>query len=99
MYARVLTWLKPRRLELMLSLGFVLIYALAFPLLYQTLNHGALHLALPGVALLSWALGLAGALGVGLAMPLLHLGLLQASGVPWDSSPQDVMLVVGRWAC
>lgn len=79
----------------MLGLGFMLAYALAFPPLYQNLGHGALHLALPGVALLSWALGLWGVLGVGLAMPLLHLALLQAAGAPWDSSLRDVLLVVG----
>ncbi|AWR86073.1 putative bifunctional diguanylate cyclase/phosphodiesterase [Meiothermus taiwanensis] len=94
MYAQINAWLKPRRLELLVGVGFVLVYALTFPLMYQSLSHGALHLVLPGVALLSWGLGLWGALGVGLFLPLFHIALLSLVGVPWNAS-QDVVLVVG----
>jgi len=102
LFRQMTTWLRPRRLELMLGLAFMLAYALAFPPIYQSLDHAALHLVLPGVALLSWALGLWGALGVGLGLPLLHMVLFQAVGVPWDSGPRDVMLVavaVGLLTC
>ncbi len=95
LFTQMTTWLKPRRLELMLGLGFLLVYFLVFPLLYQALHHGALLLVWPGVALMSWALGLWGALGVGLLMPFVHLALLQAAGVPWDSSLRDAVLVMG----
>jgi len=68
LFTQMTTWLRPRRLELFLGLSFMLMYGLAFPAMYQSLRHGALLLVLPGVALLSWALGIWGALMVGLTL-------------------------------
>ncbi|GIW23803.1 bifunctional diguanylate cyclase/phosphodiesterase [Meiothermus sp.] len=92
---RVLNWLRPRWLELFLGLGFTLGYALVFPTLYQSLGHGALHLVLPGVALLSWALGLWGAVGVGLLLPPFQIALLSTAGASWDGNLRDVLWLTG----
>lgn len=95
LFTQMTTWLRPRRLELFLGLSFMLMYGLAFPAMYQSLSHGALLLVLPGVALLSWALGIWGALMVGLTLLPFYTVLLNSVGAPWQPGLGDVVLVVG----
>ncbi|GIW34799.1 bifunctional diguanylate cyclase/phosphodiesterase [Meiothermus sp.] len=94
MLSPITTWLKPRRLELTLGLLFILAYALIFPEAYRSLNHGVLLLIWPGVALLSWGLGLWGAVGVGLLLFPFLAGLLGVAGVSWDKELRDAVYLI-----
>ncbi|RIH78756.1 putative bifunctional diguanylate cyclase/phosphodiesterase [Meiothermus hypogaeus] len=90
----MMTSLRSRKLELMLGFMFVLAYAMAFPELYRSLNHGVLLLILPAVALLSWGLGPGGAVGVGLLLFPFLAALLGVAGVSWDKELRDAVYLM-----
>lgn len=89
---RLRYWLKTRRLELVAGLVLLGAYAAAFPRLHQNLGDLLMVLSLPALLLLSWALGLGGAILVGLLNIGVQVGLLAWVHATWD---QELLEAVG----
>ena len=83
-------WWKQRRLELLGGLIALLLYAFFFPELYRMFGNSLLMLALPGLVLLGWGLGLWGAVLVGLTHIPLQWLLLSLAGAQWDAGLREV---------
>jgi len=86
-----MAWLKLRRLELLVGLTMLLVYAWSFPELYQTFSIHLMLLALPGLALVSWGLGLWGAALVGLLNIPVQVLLLDLGGAQWDTGLREIV--------
>ncbi|WP_337867340.1 EAL domain-containing protein [Meiothermus sp.] len=98
----MMAWLRLRQLELLAGLGALLLYALLFPELYRTFGNNLLMLALPGLVLLSWGLGLWGAALVGLLNIPVQVLLLNLGGAQWDAGLRGIvhlMTGTGLAAC
>lgn len=91
MQAQWTTWLLQRRLELLAGLATLGVYVLSFPQLYQTFGNNLLMLALPGLLLLSWGLGLWGAALVGLLNIPVQVLLLNLGGAQWDAGLREIV--------
>lgn len=93
---QIIAWLRLRQLELLAGLGALLLYALLFPELYRTFGNNLLMLALPGLVLLSWGLGLWGAALVGLLNIPVQVLMLNLGGAQWDAGlSETVHLMTG----
>ncbi len=98
----MMAWLRLRQLELLAGLVTLLLYALLFPELYRTFGNNLLMLALPGLVLLSWGLGLWGAALVGLLNIPVQVLLLNLGGAQWDAGLREIvhlMTGTGLAAC
>ncbi len=98
----VMAWLSSRRLELLAGLVTLGVYGLSFPQLYQTFGNQLLMLALPGLVLLSWGLGLWGAALVGTLNIPVQVLLLNLGGAQWDVGLSEIVRLmsgVGLAAC
>jgi diguanylate cyclase (GGDEF)-like protein/PAS domain S-box-containing protein len=94
--------LKARRLELLGGLIALAVYALLFPELYHRVGVLLLVLVLPGLLLLSWALGLAGAVAVGVLNIGAQAGLLWLYGEGWSPPTLEALALItgsGLIAC
>lgn len=99
---RLVHWLKARRLELLGGLIALAVYALLFPELYHRVGVLLLVLVLPGLLLLSWALGLAGAVAVGVLNIGAQAGLLWLYGEGWSPPTLEALALItgsGLIAC
>lgn len=94
--------MKARRLELLGGLIALAVYALLFPELYHRVGVLLLVLVLPGLLLLSWALGLAGAVAVGVLNIGAQAGLLWLYGEGWSPPTLEALALItgsGLIAC
>jgi diguanylate cyclase (GGDEF)-like protein/PAS domain S-box-containing protein len=98
----MMAWLRLRQLELLAGLVALVLYVLLFPELYRTFGNNLLMLALPGLVLLSWGLGLGGAALVGLLNIPVQVLLLNLGGAQWDAGLREIvhlMTGTGLAAC
>ena len=87
-------WIHARQGELVAGLLLLLLYVVFFPALYKNFGNGMLVLSLPPVVLLSWALGMGGAVVVGLLIIPIQMALLGHVGVQWDAGLREVVWLV-----
>ncbi len=98
----MMAWLRLRQLELLAGLVALVLYVLLFPELYRNFGNNLLMLALPGLVLLSWGLGLGGAALVGLLNIPVQVLLLNLGGAQWDAGLREIvhlMTGTGLAAC